>query len=84
MDFEPGPFVADLLYIYTHIIVALCFTDLKSVLIIPYFSNPPGANAAKMYLSYFGEGVRFRRLVLPHKDVPWLLLYSRVGVLTLL
>lgn len=60
MDFESGPFVGDLLsiYIYIHVIIALCFIDLKSVLIGPYFSNSSGASAAKPHLSYFVEGMR--------------------------
>lgn len=38
MDFESGPFVADLLSVFI-LIIALRFTDLRSVLIILRFSN---------------------------------------------
>lgn len=69
-DFESSPFVADLLSIYIHVITALCFTDLKSALIIPYFLNSPEAKTAKTHLSYFGEGLRFGGLFLLHRDAP--------------
>lgn len=69
MNFELGPLAADL-SLYSNSIIALCFTDLKSVLIIPYFSNSSRANEAKMYLSDFGEVMRLGGLFLLHKDTP--------------
>lgn len=84
MDFESGPFVADLLSIYIHVIIALRFTDLKSLLIIPHFSNSSGANAAKTYLFYFGEGMRFGGLFLLHKNAPGCSFTLGWGLLTLL
>ena len=83
-DFESGPFVADLLSIYIHVIIALCFINLKSVLIIPYFFNSSGANAAKTYLSYFGEDMMFGGLFLLHKDGPGCSFTLGWGLLTLL
>lgn len=65
-DFESGPFVADLLSIYIHVILVLCFADLKLVLIIPYFSNSSWANLAKSRLSYFVEDTRLGGLLLLH------------------
>lgn len=80
-DFESGPVVADLLSIYIHVITALCFADLKSLLIIP---NSSGANAAKTYLFYFGEGMRFGGLFLLHKNAPGCSFTLGWGLLTLL
>lgn len=70
MNFELGPLAADLLSLYINLIIALCFTDSKSVLIIPYFSNSSRANVAKTYLSYFGEVMRFGGLFLLGEDAP--------------
>lgn len=47
IDFESGPFVADLLSVFI-LIIALRFTDLRSVLIILRFSN----SSAPVYLKH--------------------------------
>lgn len=68
-DFESGPFVADLLSVFI-LIIALRFTDLRSVLIIIRFSNSSAASVSKTHLLYFGEGMSVGGLFLLHTDAP--------------